>query len=400
VAEHLVIYALIHQPRRVRLPAQPLPRGAPMAELEPLIFDDDLNHFYFDKVTRWCYAPAIRLWRELLDGGLRLGFGVPLSVIPQFEAWAPEVLADLRALVGHDHCELVAVEPDHAVSMLLDLDRFIAEMKRARTGLAKYFGKRPTTADTTEMLMSSDIYRALQEAGYRAGFIDGRPWVMGWRSPTYLYNFDGGDLSLLTRHFDLSDDVGYRFSNWHWSGWPLTARTYAEWIRAAPGDVAVVAWDFETFGEHHIVDTGVFEFLRWLPDELARCGVAALTPAQATRKFARRKYDLPLTPFPATWAGIHGSLEFFLGNRAQRAIFRLMAVAYFAARRTRDPAAVDIAAWLMQSDNLHWLQWVGHTGAEADVSAYFTPREWLRLGADRLVWEHQRVYVNFIEAIG
>ena len=37
--------------------------------------------------------------------------------------------------------------------------------------------------------------------------------------------------------------------------------------------------------------------------------------------------------------------------------------------------------------------------AEAEVSAYFTPREWWRLGGDGIVREIQRVYVNFVSAI-
>jgi alpha-amylase len=64
-----------------------------------------------------------------------------------------------------------------------------------------------------------------------------------------------------------------------------------------------------------------------------------------------------------------------------------------------DDKLIELAHWLMQSDNLHWLQWVDHAGSEADVSAYFTPQEWMWLGTDRLLWEQQRVYVNFINAI-
>ncbi len=399
MAEHVVIYALIHQPRRVRLPAQPLPRGADADELAALMFDTELNRHYFEKVARWSYRPAIQVWRDLLDDGMKLGLGVPLSAVPQFEQWDPPLLDDLKALVAHENCELVAVEPYHSVSMLLDLPLFVANMERARSDAQKIFKSRVTVADTSEMLMSSDIYRALARAGYEATFIDGRPWVMQWRRSTELYSFDGADLKILPRHFDLSDDVGYRFSNRSWDGWPLTADRYAEWIRATPGRFVLLAWDFETFGEHHNIDTGIFEFLKALPGELRNRGVSCMTPTEAATAFGDTAHDLPLTPFPATWAGAHGGLEFFLGNHAQQAIFRLMAAAHGAAQLTGDAQLMELARWLMQSDNLHWLQWVGRTGSEADVSAYFTPQEWGHLGAERLLWEQQRVYVNFINAI-
>jgi len=49
--------------------------------------------------------------------------------------------------------------------------------------------------------------------------------------------------SLVSSH--LSDDVGYRFSNRGWSGYPLYANTYADWISNTWGDLALLGWDFE-----------------------------------------------------------------------------------------------------------------------------------------------------------
>ena len=74
--------------------------------------------------------------------------------------------------------------------------------------------------------------------------------------------------------------------------------------------------------------------------------------------------------------------------------------AYNKARLTRDRGIVDVALWLLQSDHLHLIQWFGRQGAEAEVSAYFTPEEWWRLGGDGIVRELVRVYLNFVSAIG
>lgn len=92
-------------------------------------------------------------------------------------------------------------------------------------------------------------------------------------------------------------------------------------------------------------------------------------------------------------------MEFFLGNNAQQAVWQLMMQAYHQARLTGDPDMVQLALYLAQSDNLHMLQWFGRSGPEAEVSAYFTPDEWWALGQDRLVWEVQQVYKNFIAAL-
>jgi alpha-amylase len=45
--------------------------------------------------------------------------------------------------------------------------------------------------------------------------------------------------------------------------------TYAHWLKEARGDFVLVGWDFETFGEHHREDSGIFWFMGGLPDELS-----------------------------------------------------------------------------------------------------------------------------------
>jgi alpha-amylase len=69
------------------------------------------------------------------------------------------------------------------------------------------------------------------------------------------------------------------------------------------------------------------------------------------------------------------------------------------ARLTGRADLLDLALWMLQSDNLHLIQWAGRSGSEAEVSAYFTPDEWWSLGGDRILFEQQNVYKNFIRAM-
>jgi alpha-amylase len=291
------------------------------------------------------------------------------------------------------------VEPYHSFVFAIDIKLFQQEMLRGKTYAEEFFNKEIRVTDTTEMVMNNEIYYALLKAGYRASMLDGRPWVMEWREPTHLYRHGERDLALFCRHHQLSDDVGYRFSDRTWKGFPLSAETYARNLRAAWGDFVFIGWDFETFGEHHNLDTGIFEFMRALPSYLATQGVRSLLPGEAVDQFGAGSLpDLPLPEFGTTWAG-SGGMEFFLGNASQQAIFRLMHSVLHKARLTEDPTLVDLALWLLQSDNLHLIQWAGRSGSEAEVSAYFTPREWWDLGSDRILTEQQRVYTNFVRAM-
>jgi alpha-amylase len=247
------------------------------------------------------------------------------------------------------------------------------------------------------MFMANDVYYALKAGGWDGALMDGREWVMGRREPTHLYRYHGGP-SLFCRHHRLSDDVGYRFSNRQWEGWPLRADDYAEWVRESPGEFVLVGWDYETFGEHHKEETGIFEFMEHLPGELSARAVQFASLSEARSLYAARAEHLPLPEGGTTWAG-NGGVDFFLGNTAQQAVFRLMHHAYHKARLTGNEELVDLAHWLAQSDNLHLIQWFGGFGPEAEVSAYFTPKEWWALGPVGIISEIQNVYRQFIRSL-
>src|SRR5260370_1299603 len=109
------------------------------------------------------------------------------------------------------------------------------------------FHKPVTMPDPTEMFMSNDVYFALQQCGFRGAFMEGRAWQLAWQDSTHVFRHPGQNLALLARHHDLSDDVGYRFSNSSWSMWPLTPDRYAGWVRDCWGERVTLGWDFETF---------------------------------------------------------------------------------------------------------------------------------------------------------
>ena len=394
---NLVIYMVAHQPRRVRLPAQLIPRGTPPERMDPLIFDEQMDRRYFDKVARYCYRPATELFQSLVEDGMKISLGFSVSLVRQMQRFGPDVLSGFQKLASHPNVELVAVEPYHSFIFYLDIEAFAERMASGKRSLEETFQKPIAITDTTEMFMSNDVYFALQRMGFKGAVMDGRPWVMGWRDPNYLYRYPGEEMRLLTRHYELSDDVGYRFSNRDWKGWPLMADSYAHWLRQSMGDFVFLAWDFETFGEHHRADSGIFPFMRALHSDLTGHGTHTVLPSEAIERFPNA-HELPLPEYGCTWAG-DGGMDFFLGNPAQQGIFRLMHHVYSKARLTGHPHLIDIALWLLQSDNLHLIQWFAKEGSQAEVSAYFTPDEWWELGPLGILREQQRVYVNFLRAM-
>lgn len=398
MAENVVLYMLVHQPRRLRLPARVIPPKTAPEQFASYLFDDEMDRRYFVKVAQYSYSPASSLYREQVRRGWRMSIGFSNSFLLQAERWGKKVLDSFKRLCSSPNVEVVCVEPYHSWLLYTDIVAFKEAMLWSRKRLEDLFQKPVAVADTTEMFMSNDVYFALQQCGFTGAFMEGRLWHMGWREPTHVYHSPLQHLALLVRHHDLSDDVGYRFSNQGWLMWPLMADTYADWVRETWGDLVTLAWDFETFGEHHRLDSGIFEFVRALNIELRKRKVRMMLPSEAINELAHPRYEVPINEYGTTWAG-EGGMEFFLGNPAQQGLFRLMHHAYSKAQLTGDPTLIDLSKWLLQSDNLHLIQWFGRWGAEADVSAYFTPDEWWELGAHGIIREQQRVYLNFIRSL-
>ena len=50
MAQNIVIYLVLHQPRRLRLPAFPIPPGARPADMARALFDERMNHATLKKL--------------------------------------------------------------------------------------------------------------------------------------------------------------------------------------------------------------------------------------------------------------------------------------------------------------------------------------------------------------
>ncbi|HZT99441.1 MAG TPA: hypothetical protein VFA10_07270, partial [Ktedonobacteraceae bacterium] len=143
----LAIYTVVHQPRRLKLPAQPIPRGATAEDIAHCLFDERMNERYFVKVAQYSYYPAARMFLELVRQGMKLAIGFSLSFVRQARAWDPQLLDLFRELVAEQNVELIGVEPYHSFLFLLDLPTFVQRMRWMADELEAIFGKRPVVTD-------------------------------------------------------------------------------------------------------------------------------------------------------------------------------------------------------------------------------------------------------------
>jgi alpha-amylase len=207
--------------------------------------------------------------------------------------------------------------------------------------------------------------------GYAAVLAEGADHVLDWRSPTCVYRPPGAkNIKLLLKHYRLSDDIAFRFSNRQWSEWPLTADRYVNWLDAACDDGRTINlfMDYETFGEHQWADSGIFEFLRALPRHaLGRFHFATPSEVAATLPVVAELSFPSLT----SWADTERDISAWLGNSIQNAAFANINSLRAAILATGDEALIHAWRKLQTSDHFYYMctKWF----QDGDVHKYFNP---------------------------
>ncbi|MBK8004940.1 MAG: alpha-amylase [Gemmatimonadetes bacterium] len=362
----ICIYAQVHQPFRLR-EYRLFDIGT-----EAAYFDDEANRRLLRRVADKCYLPANRLLTQLIrSSGRRFKVALSLSgtLMDQLAEWAPDVLVSFQELVATGGVELLGETHGHSLAALASAEEFRAQVAEHRRAIQRWFGQRPTVFRNTELIYWDGLAPEIAALGYQAVMVEGADHVMGWRSSNHVYAASGTPgLRLLPRNYRLSDDVGFRFSNRDWDGWPLTAEKYADWLQAAGGDSIHLYVDYETFGEHQWADTGIFAFLAQLPEECFRRGLRFVHPSSLAARPPVAELSFPR---PTSWADMERDTTAWLGNQmqdsAQARLYGLRA----AVLATGDPAL--LARWkrLTTSDHLYYMctKWF----ADGDVHKYFSP---------------------------
>ena len=362
----ICFYAQVHQPYRLRrFRLFDIGTGGDY-------FDDELNRTVLRRVADKCYVPANRLLTRLIresDGRFRLALSLSGTVLEQLERWAPDALASFQELVATGGVELLGETYYHSLASLADPEEFATQVALHGDAIMRHFGVRPTVFRNTELIFSDALAPVIQRMGFRAALVEGADYVLQWRSANFVYDSAAAPgLRLLPRNYRLSDDVGFRFSNRDWAGWPLTADRYAAWVSASPGDSLHLFIDYETFGEHQWADTGIFEFLAHLPEACFRRGIGCVQPST----LAARQPVAPLSFVrPTSWADVERDVTAWLGNRIQHATHdRLYRLGHLV-RAIGTPAQLEQWRRLTTSDHLYYMctKWFN----DGDVHKYFSP---------------------------
>jgi len=335
----------------------------------------DLNNARIvEKVANKSYRPTNKILQHLLDTHPEFRFALSFSgtVLDQFEEYAPDVLESFQKLVATGRVEILADTYHHSLAFFYSVPEFEKQVNQHKKRIKQLFGVAPKVFRNTELSYRNDLAKWCEDNGYLGIMAEGWDKYLGWRSPNFLYTPKGcSKIKVLLKNYKLSDDVAFRFGNQAWESWPLSAETYASWIHAHHGDGQTINlfMDYETFGEHQWEDTGIFNFLRALPNLLTEHPDTTFKTPTETVKSYHTVGDLDV-PEILTWADTDRDLTAWTGNDIQKDAINTIYGMEAQVLQTKDKKIVENWRKLQTSDHFYYMctKW----SADGDVHAYFS----------------------------
>ncbi len=336
--------------------------------------DDFTNRSIMQKIARECYLPMNALLLSLIEkhkGAFKCTFSITGSAVEQFKAYAPEVLESFKQLAATGQVEFLGETYSHSLASLHSVDEFKQEVKLHSQMLKEEFGVKPTAFRNTELIYSDDIAKAVEGMGFKTMLAEGARHILGWKSPNFVYT-DAADnkLRLLLRNYKLSDDIAFRFSNEGWPEWPLSADKFAGWVAAETGDVVNLFMDYETFGEHQKATTGIFEFMKSLPEAMLATGeVEFATASEAAKKL--QPVAVLHCPYAMSWADEERDVTAWLGNDLQNEAFSKLYALAPKVKKAKNKDFEFVWHFMQNSDHFYYMatKWF----SDGDVHSYFNP---------------------------
>lgn len=417
----ICLYLQLHQPYRLQ--------SVSVFDLDhqPDYFSDhqDQNRQIFQKVAHKSYLPTLSLLHSLLEREPKFRFALSASgvFLEQAQAYEPRVLELLKALVSTGRVEILSETYHHSLASLYSSSEFVNQVELHAQLVHQLLGVSPCVFRNTELIYSNDIAHLVSELR-----LDGEPVkgilteavdrYLGGRPQTRVYwSWTDHPLPLLLKHYQLSDDVAFRFSNKSWPLYPLTAERYLDWIEVyREEEIINLFMDFETFGEHQWADTGIFEFFDkfvidfskkdyncfktpsqifdeawqvreevWQDQQIAWSAAFSKPDfndksdkLQASQQFDPKRvgrtldnHDLYDVPWPISWADVDRDLTAWRDNELQFDTLRLIYQLEEPIKASGDQALLDTWRRLQTSDHFYYMctKW----SADGDVHAYFSP---------------------------
>ncbi|QED37224.1 polysaccharide deacetylase family protein [Antarcticibacterium arcticum] len=364
---YLNLYFQVHQPRRLRN-FEFFDIGTSRS-----YFNGDLNRFLINRIAHNCYLPANNMLLQLIKANpaIKITFSISGTALDQFNLYAPQVIESFRELAKTGCVEFLGETYYHSLSFLINEEEFCDQIKQHSKKIREYFGIQPSIFRNTELLYSNYIAKIVTKLGFKGIYLEGVERLFEDLDQNKLFKHPHLPIILFPRNYILSDDIAFRYSNTNWSEWPLTATKYISWLEnlTNPGNFICIGMDYETLGEHHRKEEGIFAFMEEFISKAANSSVMEFLNPTRAMEILPAKYSIS-SPGITSWADVRKDKTAWLGNELQRDAFASLKKLNPLIKKVKNPALIRDYKYLQTSDHFYYMS--KETDDDGQVHQYFS----------------------------
>ncbi len=374
--KNICLHFQVHQPFRLR---------------QYRFFDIGLDSYYYDdfsiksklqQTAKKSYIPMNELLLDLIkkyNGAFKVSFSISGTAIEQFEKYTPEVIESFKKLAKTNMVEFTAQPYSHSLSSIKSLDLLETEVELHAKKIKETFGKTPEIFQNTNMIYSDYIGEKALEMGYKGVITEGAKQILGWKSPNFVYcNANNPKLKVLLRNYKISDDISLRFNHQGWDQWPITSEKIAGWIQNFPKEeeVLLLGMSYETFGVYQKQETGIFDFVKSLPEAiLNNTEYTFATPSEICKNV--QPISVLSVPNNISNTDEERDLSPWLGNNLQREAFEALYSISASVKNIQDKSILEDWYKIQNIENFYYMstKFFADGNNPLEANPYPTPYE-------------------------
>ncbi len=370
--KHISLYFQVHQPYRLKHY-----RFFDIGQ-DDQYFDHFTNKRIIERISENAYLPTNQILKELIEkhgDKFKVNFSLSGTVLQQFKDYKPEVIESFQELAKTGNVEFLAETYSHSLVSLKNKEIFIKQVKAHSALIQELFNQKPKIFRNTELIYDNQIGADIAQMGFKAMLTEGAKHILGWKSPNKLYyNVINPEMKLILRNYKLSDDIAFRFSDQNWDKYPLDTETYTQWLKTIceKEQFVNIFMDYETFGEHQKAETGIFEFLKKLPETVFKN--TDLQFAKLSEIASNYQAVAPMSVIhPISWADQERDITAWQGNEMQEEALDKLYCLSKKMQRIKDPKLQSDWRNLQASDHFYYMS--TKINSDGLIHDYFNPYE-------------------------
>ena len=333
---------------------------------------------------------------EKFKNKFKISFSITGTALEQFSRFDPYVLELFKALYKSGCVEFIAESYYHSLAFLFSPAEFREQAEKHKKTITEIFGENPVTFRNTELVYSNTIALEAKNMGFKNVLAEGADTILqqllntgsanssnkksliktlfGSKElaadfvPPKLYYPKGlPDMNLLLRNYKLSDDIAFRFSRKKRKKYPLSAKKYVKQLSDALSSnsyggnkdgIINLFMDYETLGEHHSAETGIFSFFEELVSAIIeKTDMEFILPGEVSQKH-KQFAEIDATE-NISWADEERDLSAWTGNTMQKSALNMI---YKIEKKIKEIDNKDITdTWrkLQTSDHFYYMSTKG-----------------------------------------